>query len=761
MSSKDPARSGEPGSPSDAPPPLPKFLEQAWQQYLAVRQTFIRDVSIAGVAVLLLTVTFFRSVELLERITNMELDQDALVTDQNTKERDFENTQRLLEQALVNAEDQLDSLVTVMPCLVSGQLLALQHGIQDAGMRTQEPLPEMTDSIQTCFERIGAPLPEFNLSEEELQFLTAEEDPERGASAFFNNRVVGALNSELRGIKESQFNQPIEIASNNLIRVIRAQRDDLRREGQGGELTSKLFDASWELEDAIAKLILLEFSLTSPTVALTEGTPTGVPEPVKIWPYDENYNTTIVLKVTSQLGPQLKTIHNQIYDPEEGIFEKFTQLEYVMGLAADSRTGRLDSALSSMKQEVEAMSDDYTDPLPGAVTLHPRDATNFFPLIVTIVLAYFSLRYLQIKERGKALTEEFMRNGFTESQVDLYLTGPTRAAPTAKALGTLPARAVILGAIGIALLPGFLVVITAAAIVQSVPWGPGNTWLYGMYGFSLLLLTGTYCLFVAEYFTEKSPATWMRGILGAPVDGAASPERDDAEPVTHQQSRPVDLMSRGKSMLPILCVILAATVAFVAIGSTSNELGQRLNAEPVVGSKLTIGQPVPDTSLQAFNARQSSTPEASQVTLLGVQAEPAAMHANVPEDTLGVEIPVDIRTEGIVGERLDLRWSVFDATNTLGCQTSWLRNQSAPSFFPSDRSSTQSTAFWIQNPPVSGTYYVLVEILEGGVVLAKEESAAFYVPDDPAIEGRIPADTKGEATPAATSAAGQPNDQGC
>ncbi len=709
-----------PPNPLQAPaePPDPakdlrlKFLEQAWQQHLTARQAFLRDLTIAAVAVVLLLVTFYRSVDLIERTANLEARKRLVADDQASISADFGVVSGAIASAVEEAETDLGELVENVPCAVEEHLHALETAIQNR--RAPPPtayqgpvLPDATPVARDwCAAAIGAPIPPdplAALTEGELaQLVQADGADAIGYATVVDERVAQPLNQALASAKERAVDVPLSAATTDLAATVSRQIEALRTIGAVGETVGSLRTILLEVESTLASLEDTELVLMHP---VARGGGVASPGMSDIEGQVEQM-VTIISDAAGEIRAEMTRLQ-----------ESLARIEVLMSQAAQERTGTEDSELAALEEEIDSIRENYARPLPGAVVLQPRDAVRFYPVILTIVFAYFAWRYLQLEQRNVELVRAGRDRGLDDDDLRVFLPGFRSAGAASPDRGGLVPSAVT-GGIRVLLisLPGVLATISALAVAQSGSLTRDARWLYGVYGGAGVVLLGSYWLLVVN--ARRPRLVTDRPALApsaAPTVTDRPPALPSHVPTRTSRARRARAGDRPFTFrIPLLAAVLVGLVSSVA-----TLMGGVFNLFPALDAPSTIRGELSETMIEA------GVTYAEFLTQTGedrtAQSDPVVL--------IGAIASVTVEAEGLRGENLDLRWSMVDASTNKLLTAEWMVNQQGLIIIPEARSERLIARLWVPLPPRAGEYLVRLTLYQGSVILDSADSVPFIWPE--------------------------------
>lgn len=677
------------GTPPDPPGStlLPKFMEQAWAQHQAARQTFVRDLSIATLAVVLLLATFFRSVDLIEEIATLEQQQRSIKATQSETDSQFLLLVRALPNQFREGERAFDAVAhRAVPCAMTEHLLALNTELEL--LDGNEPGSASAEFRCSDMLEIEAPT---NVRDElsHSEWMAIQDDDPNVTSRVINQFVVQPFSRLLRDKKQELLDDPVLRTGQDLVVVIERQRSDLQDSGAGGEITANLTRRVAELRDAFDQLDDVEPSLKELQAAdLADIT----------WPLDSETAGLLSSRIMAEIEQQQRAIHAQLQAPTGGdLTDLLADLETHMGIASNARTGVTDSQLTKREAEIAAIRENYAEPLPGAVALEPKDAARFFPLILSLLLGYFALRYLRLEHRAEVLAQAFRSGGLSDSDLRRYMPGLARDAIVDGVPEGWAGRAFLIGIAGIALLPALLAVITATAILGSESMSADSLWLFPVYFCAGLLLVGAYGLLLKEVLRRRrlvrtpEPVEPPAAPPAVSPPGAAAPQPGGSVIQT--------ITGRLRQLRPSAPMVVAAVGFLAALSATLVSFSSAV-------TQLT-GRLEPPMMIQGEVQVEIAAPSVMLGTYLEEHDEAIAPTTSDPKvlTMVGTVLRVTVETVGLTGERLSLRWSLFDAATNRPVPNPEFRERPYGSLIPEATQERTSVDVWIPHPPAAGRYF--------------------------------------------------------
>lgn len=683
------------------------------QQHAGARQAFARDLAIAFVAVLLLSVNFLRGVNLFEQVTSVESQVEAAAAVAAVKDSLLVNDVGLAPLTFHSGQQRLTRQFS---CAFEERLLALQRAVKEQpsdGPDTAAP------TSTPCSDAIGAPIPLDMLLDLPLSdrrgLAAADEDL---VLRLLEENVVAPLNDAFPRARYELVYLPLQQSISHLKTLVKQEQDAISDDEDLAHLSDELRDTSKKLGLLTEKLSNSGHAMDAGPLAaerIAAVLPTGVTAAAIL--ADPSHNEAMGVLAALEVGQGLAQLDAAFAGVAGAdLTTTFLQIETTLSNVREARPDApgLQAHRDGLRAKLQSIEAIYTGPLPGTISLMPEETVRYFPVVLALVLAFFVWRFLQLQHRTEALVKAFEEQGeFDQDEAQLYLPPLTRFGPRAMETRAQRATAFASIAVGVAILLGIGIAIAFAArmALSRTDASVHTAWLYLTYLFAGLLVVWAYGLLAMEALFKSgisggSGSVLGDGILRAPVvrqlSGARSPSGRDRQ---------------GSVRVLVAVVLVVGAVGTIGLLGGGAALGASSGPTPHARFVLEAGEPV--ATLGAFLRQQEQA-----------APQPRGFENAELRESVGLRLRLEGRAEVPKGQRLRVRWTMFEAATDRPVAAPFFLSQPAfptPIYVPLANEESHSVELWVPSPAAPGRYYVKVQLAEGDRVLFDEPSPAFLV----------------------------------
>ena len=697
----------------------PKLIEQAWSQHVNSRQAFSRDLTIGLVAVLLLTVTFFRSVSDFEAYSLVETRLQKNYVREAAHRNNVVNRLMLFPLTYFAGQDQIAEIVRHVPCAADERTSAIRSEALESGpwaidMSRIAPLTACSESIGAAYSPdLSSRLPVREWSELVDAVVMTNKIPDK----LFAQEVMLPLDEALRHQKDVLLDQPITDAVTDLKGAITVQQQALT-DVESGDLSAPLRQSRKVLDQLAA-------GINDAPLALLPQQSAGRPGTALLGEAELAVDPLLFDIYFASLQGQMESIDDYLLIAQQlDLTDAFGHVEQVMTAArsAEPETAELLARREQLEDDVVLVNPVYTGPLPGSVSLRPAEIVRVFPLALAMTLAFFIWRFTQLRQRTADLKGAFLKQRYAEPDVNLILPELGSAGAARSRSGTHQIVVVFGDVLGIAfvLLTGAAVVYTSYASLMMRDNSGDNRWLLFMYVIAVALVVSAFVALAVEFLgddaaTPDSTPTFT--VLGS----LRSIRRDFRLWKSDHRSQLAGLSeARKPAVVAVVALILIATVEVTGVASALGKRGNVLLEDQhwVEGSLEMINPEKPPESiiLGKFLAFQEA-PSGERIRASG----PLDSLPSTPSDkwnvgqlndpdlnaTAGKQVVLHVTTAGYEGEPLRLRWSLTRVSDDASRSDPFFTDQPAfPSsvLIPRSNSSVNDIKVWIPDAPLPGQY---------------------------------------------------------
>jgi hypothetical protein len=278
--------------------------------------------------------------------------------------------------------------------------------------------------------------------------------------------------------------------------------------------------------------------------------------------------------------------------------------------------------------------------------------------------------------------------------------------------------------------------VTALTIRDATSSSP---WIVLVYVLAGVVVIWAYLLLAADAWAKESVSVLSTQTQTRTRSAAAS--RRAALLKLWQLARQATAGRQALTTIVLTLALLAAIAGLIALGMKASELVGRSNsifykALPPGGS-VAIRNDSGDTTLGDFlgEAPKTSTRRFSTLGSLDGVIINAQQRWDMPElrdpelrALNGRVLTLEVRTIGLEGEALSIRWTMNDGESDLPIGEPFFADQPAfptPIILPRDDPGLNSVKVWVPAPPQPGEYSITVSVEQGYDVIASETTDIF------------------------------------